>query len=73
MGYAKHDQHSRSVSNNYRKGRAMKTINTECGSVRIAIPRDNNASFEPIIVPKYERNALKVEDLLFNCLLEEPL
>ena len=31
MGYQKHDQNSRDVSNNYRKGKTKKTILTDNG------------------------------------------
>ena len=62
IGYAKHDQNSREVSNNYRKGKTQKTISTSNGKVTINVPRDNNSTFEPKIVKKHQRNIQQIED-----------
>ncbi len=64
MGYEKYDQTSRTVSDNYRKGKTKKSVNTESGKLRIDVPRDEKATFNPIIVPKHERNMLKVEEFI---------
>ena len=56
IGYDKHDQNSRKVSNNYRKGKTQKIISTSNGKVTINVPRDNNSTFEPTIVKKHQRN-----------------
>ena len=64
MGYEKYDQSSRDVSNNYRKGKTKKSVNTESGKLTIEVPRDENASFEPVILPKHQRNMLKVEEFI---------
>ena len=62
IGYAKHDQNSREVSNNYRKGKTQKTISTSNGKVTINVPRDNNSTFEPKIVKKHQINIQQIED-----------
>jgi putative transposase len=37
---------------NRRNGHSKKTIKGEFGEAEIAIPRDRNGAFEPVIVPK---------------------
>lgn len=39
---------------NTRNGAYEKTIRTSIGRIRVSIPRDRDASFEPLIVPKFE-------------------
>ena len=40
---------------NERNGVSGKTIHTERGPVRVALPRDRDGSFAPILIPKHER------------------
>ena len=42
-------------SGNQRNGTSAKTVRTEVGDVRIDVPRDRHATFEPKIVPKHAR------------------
>lgn len=42
-------------SGNSRNGKYLKKNQTEHGESVIDVPRDRNGSFEPIVVPKYER------------------
>ena len=37
---------------NRRNGSSAKTLNTEVGPVRLAVPRDRDGSFDPVLVPK---------------------
>ena len=37
---------------NRRNGTSAKTLNTEVGPVRLAVPRDRGGSFDPVLVPK---------------------
>ncbi len=53
LGYAKHDPAGHG-SGNARNGRSGKTLKTEQGPLPIAVPRDRNGTFEPILVPKGE-------------------
>ena len=74
-GYQKHDQNSKDVFNNYRKGKTKKTISTDNGKIDIWVPREQLSTFEPKIVKKHERNISRIEDqILFlyskECLLE---
>ena len=60
--YQKHDQNSRDISNNYRKGKTKKTISTNIGKINIQVPREQLSTFEPKIVKKLERNVSKIKD-----------
>src|SRR5205823_5646717 len=52
LGYGKHDQVGNN-SGNSRNGRGKdKTVQTGVGPVRIQVPRDRAATFEPVIVAK---------------------
>jgi transposase-like protein len=42
-------------SGNSRNGAYDKTVVTEIGEVELRVPRDRNGSFEPTVVPKYQR------------------
>jgi putative transposase len=54
LGYERHDPAGRG-SGNSRNGVYPKTVSTEIGDVELAMPRDRNASFEPVTVPKGAR------------------
>ena len=47
-------QHSE--SRNYRNGKGHKTVRSESGEIPLDTPRDRNATFEPMIVPKRSRS-----------------
>ena len=42
---------------NRRNGSSAKTLNTEVGPVRVAVPRDRDGSFAPLLVPKQARRS----------------
>jgi putative transposase len=49
------DQESEREEGNHRNGSSPKTVLTETGSVRLAIPRDREGRFEPALIAKYKR------------------
>ncbi|MFG1711026.1 IS256 family transposase [Nonomuraea sp. M3C6] len=51
LGYGKHDPAGHG-SGNSRNGKIGKTVQTGVGPVRLAVPRDREGSFEPVLVPK---------------------
>ncbi len=53
LGFEKHDPAGKN-SGNSRNGSSKKTIKGEFGNIDIAVPRDRNSTFEPVIVPKGE-------------------
>ena len=42
-------------SNNRRNGHSKKTVQAELGEIRLDVPRDRDGSFEPKLLPKYQR------------------
>ena len=42
---------------NRRNGSSLKTLNTEVGPVQVAVPRDRDGSFGPVLVPKQARRS----------------
>src|SRR5918912_1535002 len=65
LGYDKHDPAGRNGANS-RNGRRGKTLLTEVGPVDIAVPRDRDGTFTPVIVPKRSRRLGGVEDLVVS-------
>jgi putative transposase len=61
LGYQKGDSVK---ENNQRNGFSEKTIKTQNGEQRIKIPRDRQASFEPVIVPKHQSISQELEDCI---------
>lgn len=64
MGYEKHDQVMEKT--NYRNGSSKKTVKTSQGNINLNIPRDRNASFEPIVVEKHNRDISDVDNKIIN-------
>lgn len=52
LGY---DKHARSVDENKRNGTSPKRVELDNGPIDLAIPRDRDASFEPLIIKKGQR------------------
>ena len=65
LGYAKGDPAGQG-SGNSRNGHYGKTVTTAAGPVRISVPRDRNASFEPRIVAKGQRRLGQVDDMILS-------
>src|SRR3546814_10232228 len=49
-------------ASDWRNGKSAKTVRTGDGPVRLAIPRDRDGSFEPILIPKHERRFTGFDD-----------
>jgi putative transposase len=54
LGYDKHEVVGRNGDNS-RNGSTPKTVRTEIGEITAQIPRDRDGTFQPAIVPKYQR------------------
>ena len=65
LGYEKGDPAGRG-SPNSRNGSTPKTLGTEVGEVPLAVPRDRNSSFEPRLVPKGQRRAGGLDDMIIS-------
>jgi len=53
LGYGKYDYKNRE-GDNYRNGHSKKTMKSSFGEVEIAVPRDRNSEFAPVIVKKQQ-------------------
>lgn len=51
-GHLDYEKHQKSANNNSRNGYSKKKIKTSLGETEISVPRDRDASFNPMIVPK---------------------
>jgi putative transposase len=65
LGYEKGDAVGRGTGNS-RNGYSEKTVLTEDGAIDIAVPRDRNSTFEPVIVPKGERRLDGFDDRIIS-------
>ena len=61
LGYSAGAPKPEAVSNQ-RNGVSGKTVLTDAGPLRIDIPRDREASFEPLLIPKHERRFTGFDD-----------
>ena len=62
LGYAPGQAKPPDGAANHRNGKSAKTVLTDTGALRIDIPRDREASFEPQIIGKHERRFTGFDD-----------
>ena len=60
LGYESNDKGEK-MTENRRNGYSPKTIKTSMGEREISVPRDRNASFESVILPKHQRDVSSIE------------
>lgn len=66
LGYEKYDVAGRGTGNS-RNGTRVKTVLTDnAGKVEVAVPRDRNGSFEPVIVAKHQRRLGDVDTIALS-------
>lgn len=63
LGYERHEQ---TGVNNSRNGYGTKKIKTVFGESQIRVPRDRDASFNPILVPKRESMVEGIEEVIVS-------
>jgi transposase-like protein len=63
LGYEKNE-----ISNNenYRNGHSIKKIKTSLGEAKIDVPRDRDASFNPMIIPKRKSIVEGIENVIIS-------
>ncbi|MFD2670569.1 IS256 family transposase [Marinicrinis sediminis] len=61
LGYEKHDAKSKQTTNS-RNGKSKKKITSEYGEQEIAVPRDRQSEFDPMVVKKHQSNVSGIED-----------
>jgi len=64
MGYEKSDNIV--PKENYRNGYSSKKVKSKYGTVDLVVPRDRNAEFDPVIVPKNKRDISDIEDKIIG-------
>jgi transposase-like protein len=65
-GHLGYDRHEQTSQNNARNGYGKKKIRTSFGESEIRVPRDRDASFNPIIVPKRESMVEGIEEVIVS-------
>lgn len=65
LGYKKHDPIGNNTGNS-RNGSSGKTLKTDIGDIPLDVPRDRNASFDPVIVPKHQRMSARIEQAIIT-------
>ncbi len=55
LGYGHGEKRPEAVEGNSRNGYSAKTLRTEEGEMEIAVPRDRDGSFEPMLVAKGQK------------------
>ena len=65
LGYEKHAPTGKK-SGNSRNGGYPKTVKGEFGNLAVSVPRDRNASFEPVILPKGESRFTGFDDKIIS-------
>ncbi|MDQ6482619.1 IS256 family transposase [Dyadobacter sp. LHD-138] len=65
-GHLGYDKHEQSHNNNSRNGYGKKRIKTSYGESEIRMPRDRDASFNPMIVPKRENMVDGIEEVIVS-------
>lgn len=63
LGY---DEYERSDSTNSRNGRKTKTIRSKYGETTIEVPQDRNASFQPKVVKKRQKDISAIDDKIIS-------
>lgn len=65
LGYERYSPTGRN-SGNSRNGKTHKTLKNDNGEIEIAVPRDRNGEFDPVIVKKYEKTIGPIEDKIIS-------
>ena len=65
VGYERGDAEA-SLHENSRNGTSSKTVSTEIGDLELAIPRDRNGTFTPMLVPKGQRRLDGLDGMIIS-------
>lgn len=65
LGYKKHEAAGRGTGNS-RNGHSQKMLKTSFGPAELAVPRDRNSTFEPVVVKRYETVESDVEERIVS-------
>jgi len=65
LGYRKHKSKDKETENS-RNGYSNKVLKTNIGDIPLDVPRDRDSSFDPVIVPKYQRMSARIEQAIIT-------
>lgn len=65
LGYEKHSG-AGDGNGNSRNGYTGKTLKNDQGEIELAVPRDRNGDFDPVVVKKYQRTLGPIEDKIIS-------
>ena len=65
-GHLDYGKHQRSKTDNSRNGHSKKKVRTSFGESEIAVPRDRDASFNPVVVPKRGNMVDGIENVIIS-------
>lgn len=65
-GHLDYERHGRSPNDNRRNGHTKKKVRTSFGESEISVPRDRDASFNPMIVPKRGNMVDGIENIIVS-------
>lgn len=65
LGYPKNEKGDNETDNK-RNGHSPKTVKSQFGEFQVDVPRDRNGEFEPVIVPKYQRDISGIEEKVIS-------
>lgn len=64
--HLENQKHQKTIDGNYRNGHTTKSIKTSYGKDEIAVPRDREGSFEPVLVPKKHNIIGGLENIIIS-------
>ncbi len=65
LGYLKGDRKNKQTDNR-RNGYSEKTVNSQLGEIELLVPRDRKGEFEPVVVPKNQRDISGIEEKVIS-------
>ena len=65
-GHLDYERHQRSKDGNSRNGHSKKKVRTSFGESEISVPRDRDASFNPMVVPKRGNMVDGIENVIVS-------
>ena len=65
-GHLDYERHQRSSNANNRNGHSKKKVRTSFGESEISVPRDRDASFNPMVVPKRGNMVDGIENIIVS-------
>ena len=65
LGYSRYNYQEKDTDNS-RNGHSKKKVRSDYGELDLQIPRDRNSEFDPVVVPKNQRDISGIEDQIIS-------